>query len=557
MSDLLFFPMSMPDETLHSRITRYHFLSGNRTEAETFRDLFGSDPFGVGMLPKKIEVLAGRLPGDEERNLEELICGNTTFPAYRPFLGVKADAATSPTRASVYSGAARIPRREGTIHGKARICLSCVQQDLIELGYAYWHRSHHLPGVTVCWRHGNTLIHDCPNCSHPFYRKLKLLPNLTESCICGWNALSPASEPKGSDLEIKFAAFAHDILIRDLPLISGEALSLCYVRQCRKRGFTCGELVSKAKLFESIRMKFGDEHLSKMDGAFGKCQHNQWLRFSHRGGQMDLPLARHLILALHLFGSADKFHEALNCELILRSSSKISSPNKTEKQTSKKTQHRKKVETLLALRSDAGIEYLWKNAYQATRWLKENDSTWLMTKLSSEKSEPVIVEKTNDPRDESFSAIISSGAEELYRIQNVIKRVNKGNLLKLLPIRIGSAAAARRRNFPLVAQQVDLQQESIWHFHLRRLIWAFAELTRLGLPLNYSNVKLVSRVPGQVLPVLISFFEWDLEEFVKKGVDPDKILKSTGVTRKWEGPPGYDVPLGGYAYRPVKSATQS
>jgi hypothetical protein len=52
--------MSMPDETLHSRITRYHFLSGNRTEAETFRDLFGSDPFGVGMLPKKIEVLAGR-----------------------------------------------------------------------------------------------------------------------------------------------------------------------------------------------------------------------------------------------------------------------------------------------------------------------------------------------------------------------------------------------------------------------------------------------------------------------------------------------------------------
>ncbi|PWQ83695.1 transposase, partial [Enterococcus faecium] len=77
---------------------------------------------------------------------------------------------------------------------------------------------------------------------------------------------------------------------------------------------------------------------------------------------------------------------------------------------------RKKIETLLALRSDAGLEYLWKNAYQATRWLKENDSTWLMTKLSAEKPEPVIVEKTNDPRDESFSAIISSGAEKLYRI---------------------------------------------------------------------------------------------------------------------------------------------
>ena len=87
MSDLLFFPMSMPDEMLHSRITRYHFLSGNRTAAETFQDLFGSAPFSVGLLPKQIEVLAARLPGDPESNLDELICTNTMFPAYRPFLG--------------------------------------------------------------------------------------------------------------------------------------------------------------------------------------------------------------------------------------------------------------------------------------------------------------------------------------------------------------------------------------------------------------------------------------------------------------------------------------
>ncbi len=78
----------MPDEMLHSRITRYHFLSGNRTARETFRDLFGSEPFNVGMLPKQIDVLAARLPGETARNLDDLVSTNTTFPAYRPFLGV-------------------------------------------------------------------------------------------------------------------------------------------------------------------------------------------------------------------------------------------------------------------------------------------------------------------------------------------------------------------------------------------------------------------------------------------------------------------------------------
>ena len=48
MSDLLFFPVSMPDEMLHSRVTRYHYLSGNRKAAETYRDLFASKPFSIG-----------------------------------------------------------------------------------------------------------------------------------------------------------------------------------------------------------------------------------------------------------------------------------------------------------------------------------------------------------------------------------------------------------------------------------------------------------------------------------------------------------------------------
>lgn len=548
MSDLLFFPMSMPDEMLHSRITRYHFLSGNRTAAETFQDLFGSAPFSVGLLPKQIEVLAARLPGDPESNLDELICANTMFPAYRPFLGVSQGVENAPAGSSLF-GVARIPRREGAVHGKAKLCSTCVQQDLLETGYAYWHRSHHLPGVSVCWRHGEPLMHACPKCSHPFFRKLRLLPNPTDPCVCGWSALDPATVKKGSVLEKNFAQFAYEVLQRKFPLMSCETLGASYVRQCRKRGFVHGNLIGTAKLFDSIRTKYGDEALSRMDKAYEAGKHEQWIRFSFYNGQMDMPLARHMIIAQHLFGSADDFEAALQKELIIQHAAGAKSRLKLEKpQLGRKAQHRQKIDTILAVRANVDLGYLWDNAYQATRWLTEHDNAWLMEKLSTPKHVPEVVEEVSDPRDSAFAAVLLAGAEDLYRISKGQKRVNLSNLQKLLPVRLPPCPKLRKRRFPLASQQAELLMESVWHFRLRRLICALADMKRLKLPMNTGSLGLVSSVSNTIFQTLVSFFEWDLEEFLRNGVDSENLLKSTGVPRDWQGPPGFNRVLGGTAY---------
>lgn len=548
MSDLLFFPMSMPGEMLHSRITRYHSLSGNRTTGETFRDLFGSDPFSIGMLPKQIEVLAARLPGDTESNLDELICTNTTFPLYRPFLGINQGGESATVGRSLH-GVARIPRREGTIHGKAKLCPTCVQQDLLELGYAYWHRSHHLPGVSVCWRHGDSLMHTCPECSHPFFRKLRLLPSLSESCVCGWSAFAPAKVNQGAQLEKKFAEFAHELLQRNVPLISSDTLCSSYLRQCRKRGFVHGKFAGTAKLFDSIRDKYGDKGLSQMDSAYATGKHEQWIRFTSYKGQMDMPLARHLIIALHLFGSVDEFEDALKKESILQSIAGARLPTLQEKpKLGSKAQFRQKVETALAVRADATLENLWKNAYKATRWLYENDKAWLMAKLSAPKREFTEVEGVSDARDSTFAAILLAGAEDLYRISKGQKRVNLSNLQKLLPVRLPPDPSTRKSRFPLASQQVEILLESVWHFRLRRLACALADITRLNLPINTGSLDVVSSVPRPVFQAIVSFFEWDLESFARNGVDPEALLKSTGVSRDWQGPPGFNVVLGGNAY---------
>jgi hypothetical protein len=557
MSDLLFFPISMPDEMLHSRITRYHFLSGNRTAAETFQDLFGSAPFSVGILPKQVEVLAARLPGDPESNLDELILANTIFPAYRPFLGIGGGGGNVPT-GSRLSGVCRIPRREGAVHCKAKLCSTCVQQDLLETGYAYWHRSHHLPGVSVCWRHGELLMHACPKCSHPFFRKLRLLPNLTEPCVCGWSALEPATVKQGTVLEKSFAQFAYEVLQRNFPLMSCETLGANYVRQCRKRGFIHGKLVGTAKLFDSIRSKYGDETLSRMDKAYDAGKHGQWIRFRSYNGQMDMPLARHMIIAQHLFGCADQFEEGLKKELILQNTASVKLRQKSEKpQIGRKAQHRHKIDTIMAVRANVGLEYLWDNAYQATRWLTEHDNAWLMAKLSTPKCVTEDVEELSDHRDSAFAATLLAGAEDLYRISKGQKRVNLSNLQKLLPVRLPPCPKLRKRRFPLASQQAELLRESVWHFRLRRLIGALADIKRLNLPMNTGSMGVVSSVPNPVFQALVSFFEWDLEDFVRNGVDSETLLKSTGVPRDWQGPPGFNLLLGGTAYYRKKPVTDS
>ncbi|UMZ12092.1 TniQ family protein [Pseudomonas sp. MPFS] len=312
---ILFFPVSMPDETLQSRIARYHLLSGNKTEAETFSDIFGSSPFSLQIIPKKIEDLAERLPGDKEENLLELLNTNTIFPVYKPFIGVLKN--KSSDAVSIIDEVARVPRREVSLHSMAKICISCVSSDLLDAGFSYWHRAHHIPGVTACWKHGEMLLQACPECSHPFYRANKLLPCLTSGCICGWSPFKAEPSQLATEVEKKLAIFAKDLLHKDIPALSSDVLIASYRRRAKNMGFRRGTIMATTELFNSIVSHFGPEVLSKIDRAFASGKHHQWIRTSTIGGVLDMPIARHLIISNYLFSDVESFVHSLSEELLL------------------------------------------------------------------------------------------------------------------------------------------------------------------------------------------------------------------------------------------------
>ncbi|MBC3862694.1 hypothetical protein H8K32_11325 [Undibacterium jejuense] len=80
---LPFFPASLPDETIGSRISRYHILRGQPTAHTTYRQLFDQSPFSLTTLVQPhLDKLAARLPGSPKFNLKTIQKENELPPKF-------------------------------------------------------------------------------------------------------------------------------------------------------------------------------------------------------------------------------------------------------------------------------------------------------------------------------------------------------------------------------------------------------------------------------------------------------------------------------------------
>lgn len=109
---LHFFPASFPDETLFSRVSRYHLLTGDRRHDTTFHALFGrvnSLDF-TELAPPSLPALASLLPGDTVVQLGNLLVENTFVPFAVPVIRQSME------------------EFMGTEFGDSRACLLCLAE---------------------------------------------------------------------------------------------------------------------------------------------------------------------------------------------------------------------------------------------------------------------------------------------------------------------------------------------------------------------------------------------------------------------------------------------
>jgi hypothetical protein len=160
---LAFFPTALPDETLHSRISRYHRLSGNWQERQTLDEIFGTHLLvATANLPSHLSALLAALPEHAQLSMVQLIDSATVLPYFRPFLSLGQatqcfQAMASQNACGMKIGIGLVASRIGA-RNAFRFCRQCRAEDEQLHGSAYWHRAHSLPGVLVCHRHKNVLM---------------------------------------------------------------------------------------------------------------------------------------------------------------------------------------------------------------------------------------------------------------------------------------------------------------------------------------------------------------------------------------------------------------
>ncbi|WP_394296424.1 TniQ family protein [Metapseudomonas resinovorans] len=201
-----FFPTPFPDETLHSVVTRYNLLTAT-TSAATYKALYDGVMMGLSMIvPKNFSVLADRIPGNSRVNRYDLLRNNTLLPLFVPFQDPLTENKTGYDLLldSNYSQQWIMPQGLGFV----RTCLLCAKDDYSRFGVSFWHRSHQIPGVTCCWKHGAKLFDTCPACNLNLYQGPYKLRPLVRGCECGWGPLDDGYSDVALSGAKKYAIFS-------------------------------------------------------------------------------------------------------------------------------------------------------------------------------------------------------------------------------------------------------------------------------------------------------------------------------------------------------------
>lgn len=550
---LPFFVSGFPDETIASRISRYHLLRGNAKASDTFGELFESGPFNIGhWIPQNLNVLASKLPGVPSINLETLHGDGTLLTLFRIF-GITSK---QHKHGHAFEANERLPRRIVGESGSTHVCLSCSAADEQAKGVPYIHRAHQIPGVTACWLHGTKTIDRCPFCNCPLESPKGLILTPWLACACGRRLEEMMSyEMLAEPIEISFAQFAYSLLNRTDFHPQQDRVVAAYRERVIELGYGKGKMrIDRKALMAAITSFYGGSQLHKMDYALRTERCDNWLRILYSAHAKDVPLNRHMLLAFFLFKDAKTFLSAVeNAKPLQRQRAAHCSGGKANKSSDAKLNEKglsdndETIEALaqLAMEQGNGIDGLWATRFGTMRRLvsKNPDIVGLLQRRidllahpenrgASDSSGGNSKATRNSELDRQLAETVGKMSVNFYLKADKPVMATMNQLIKASGIRLSSWPS--KLDFPLTREQLETCSESQWHFYARRIVWAL-----LHFPPRMYKESTFLKMAG---------LEWHkgvaalrhLEPIVQRSpLKPGvimHILERLGIGKDWEGP---------------------
>ena len=459
---LPFCPELLPDETLHSWISRLHRLSGNPEERQTLHDIFGTHLLvATANLPSHLAALCSALPEHAQLPVEELINRTTLLPYFMPFLRPEQTERCRHAMAGHNAGdmkigiglvASRIGGRNAF-----RYCPQCCAEDEKSYGSAYWHRAHSLPGVLLCHRHGNVLA-EIKTDVVQLRRHSLFLP--TDSWVEESSNVTLAAATAPDDL-LRLATSSAALLEMPMPAVPAPLLRCFYREQAGKQRWIDhrGRIQCATVLHAAGSCSLG----RTLDSNLEFCRQPQWifkLLYKHRTAMHPL---KHLALMTLLGTSTLALRAYCQCadhqpDYDARTR-KIWKADNGQDTAELDIRRQRFLNQLNDISARGARDYMW---------LYKHDRNWLQETIAREAKprQPVRDKVQWDRRDQQFSDQIRQHATQLYE-SGARSRISAACLARAT----GRQALIEKFSgkLPLTSQAIKALAETVEDFQCRRL----------------------------------------------------------------------------------------
>lgn len=378
----LVLPYILPDETLYSLVTRIYQINGEATEREFCAQLFG-DPEALRVADadvdlSRFEEITRGFYGDPENLLH-----TTTLDCFYRRLGtapeIEAPKHAPDNNPKQPAGLAALSNGRPNIW---RACQACATEDQAEHGTSYWHRSHQLPGTTVCLKHRELLLElNLP------YRDRQSTFILTGRLTDQFDLDPPHPNGLSTELLLGISEIAKKALLDNAPGNSAEVVQGALVDGLAERGLlTRSGRVNKRVFVEEFNAFYSKLASTREFGHF--LLERSLLNFADRIAReaLVLPATLTLMLALWLFGSWELFRERCRWRHSIDSPGPIPRPAASEHPPDRgHGEHRQACLEFMAAAPSASRTEFWIAHPKACRWLTQYDSDWLESRLPTAK----------------------------------------------------------------------------------------------------------------------------------------------------------------------------
>lgn len=235
-----FFPAAFPDETLHSVLSRYARLCGGHSRKAAFAGDRAAVSYTQNVaFPSRLEDLAESLPPGTDLSVSKIITCHTVLPYHAPFL---TNDQMQHARTSMAGDGKWLMLKLGVnasrIEGASRVrfCPACLNEDIVRVGAAYWHRVHQLPGVLVCPHHGHSLKMVDPS----WYSRNSWQLHLPDDADVQAHSHQVSAGLEAYPALRQIALRSMQLLSLDLKPLSPTAVRSCLVQRAAELGLTRG-----------------------------------------------------------------------------------------------------------------------------------------------------------------------------------------------------------------------------------------------------------------------------------------------------------------------------